>query len=39
MFTSLKRQEVKNEDERLIEEEKIIRGWKKEEILKNFEYI
>ena len=39
MFTSLKRNEVKKEVERLIEDEEIIRGWKKEEIVKNLEYI
>ena len=39
MFTSLKRKEVKEEVGKLIEEEEIIRGWKKEEILRNLEYI
>ena len=39
MFTSLKRNEVKKEVERLIEDEEIIRGWKKEEIVKYLEYI
>ena len=39
MFTSLKRNEVKKEVERLIEDEEIIRGWKKEETVKNLEYI
>ena len=32
MFTKLKRDEVKKEVKRLIEENGIIRGWKKEEI-------
>ena len=39
MSTCLKRNEVEKEVERLIEEEEIIRGWKKEEIVKNLEYI
>jgi len=39
MFTSPKRNEVKKEVERLIEEEEIIRGWKKEEIVKHLEYV
>ena len=39
MFTNLKREEVKKKVERLIDEEEIIRGWKKEEILRILEYI
>ena len=38
-FTNLKREEVKKEIEKLIEEKEEIRGWKKEEIIKNLEYI
>ena len=39
MFTNLKREEVKDEVGRLIEVEEIIKVWKKEEILKNLDYI
>ena len=38
MFTNLKREEIKKEIEKLIEEKEEIRGWKKEEIIKNLEY-
>ena len=39
MFTNIIRQAVVKEIERLIEKDEIIRGWKKEEILKNLKYI
>ena len=39
MFTKLKREEIKKRVKMLIEEKEIIRGWKKEEILENLQYI
>ena len=39
MFTSLKRDEVRKEVERLIKEGEIIRHWNKEEIMVNLDYI
>ena len=39
MFTSLKRDKVRKEVERLIKDGEIIRHWNKEEIMDNLEYI
>ena len=39
MFTSIKREAVKKEIMRLADSREIIRGWKKEEILENLNFI
>ena len=39
MFTSIKREAVVKEIMRLVESQEIIRGWKKDEILENLNFI